>query len=67
MRDSATYPVLEAAPPARPDAGALLRRKVERATGILGQFTACFTDQRDGTRVEHPWRRSSARGSTPWR
>jgi hypothetical protein len=35
------------------DAGALLLREVERATGILRQFTACFTDHHDATRVEH--------------
>lgn len=35
------------------DAGALLLREVERVTGILRQFTACFTDHRDATRVEH--------------
>jgi hypothetical protein len=35
------------------DAGALLLREVERATGILRQFTACFTDHRDAARVEH--------------
>jgi len=36
------------------DAGALLLREVERATGILRQFTACFIDHRDAARVEHP-------------
>ncbi len=36
------------------DGGALLLREVERATGILQQFTACFTDHRDVSRVEHP-------------
>lgn len=35
------------------DGGALLLREVERATGIVRQFTACFTDHRDPTRVEH--------------
>ena len=35
------------------DGGALLLREVERATGILRQFTTCFTDHRDAARVEH--------------
>jgi len=35
------------------DGGALLLREVERATGILRQFTACFTDHRAAARVEH--------------
>ena len=35
------------------DDGALLLREVERATGMLRQFTACFTDHRDATRIEH--------------
>ncbi len=29
------------------DAGGLLLRQVEEATGILGRFAACFTDHRD--------------------
>ena len=29
------------------DAGALLLRETERATGIIGQFALCFTDHRD--------------------
>ena len=38
------------------DAGTLLLllREAERATGMLRQFTACFTDHRDAARVEHP-------------
>jgi hypothetical protein len=36
------------------DGGALLLREVERATGILRRFAACFTDYRDPARVEHP-------------
>lgn len=36
------------------DGGALLLREVERATRILHQFTACFTDHRDPSRIEHP-------------
>jgi len=35
------------------DAGGLLLRQVEQATGILKQFAACFTDHRDPDRVEH--------------
>ena len=35
------------------DGGALLLRETERATGILRQFSACFTDHRDATRIEH--------------
>ena len=35
------------------DAGALLLREVEGHTGILQQFTACFRDGRDPTRVTH--------------
>jgi hypothetical protein len=35
------------------DGGAVLLREVERATGILGQFAACFHDFRDPTRTKH--------------
>jgi hypothetical protein len=35
------------------DAGALLLRETERATGIIGQFAACFTDHRDPDLIEH--------------
>jgi len=35
------------------DGGAVLLREVERATGILRQFAACFRDHRDPTRVTH--------------
>jgi len=35
------------------DAGALLLRQTEQATGILKQFAACFTDHRDPDRLEH--------------
>lgn len=35
------------------DAGGLLLREVERATGILRQFAACFTDHRDPELIEH--------------
>ena len=35
------------------DAGGLLLREVERVTGIIRQFAACFTDHRDPERVEH--------------
>ena len=36
------------------DGGAVLLREVERATGILRQFAACFRDHRDPTRITHP-------------
>ena len=36
------------------DGGAVLLREVDRATNLLGQFAACFTDHRDPTRVTHP-------------
>jgi hypothetical protein len=35
------------------DGGALLLREVERKTGILPRFAACFTDQRAPHRIEH--------------
>lgn len=35
------------------DAGGLLLREVERATGTIGRFAACFTDYRDATYIEH--------------
>jgi hypothetical protein len=35
------------------DGGAVLLREVERVTGILQQFTACFRDHRDPARVTH--------------
>ena len=35
------------------DGGGLLLREVERVTGIIGQFTRCFTDYRDPDRIEH--------------
>jgi len=35
------------------DGGALLLREVERRTGIIQQFAACFTDHRDPGRIEH--------------
>lgn len=35
------------------DGGAVLLREVERATGILEQFGACFRDYRDPTRTRH--------------
>jgi hypothetical protein len=35
------------------DGGALLLRQVERATGIIRQFAACFTDHRDPEKIEH--------------
>jgi hypothetical protein len=35
------------------DAGALLLREAEQATGIIRQFAACFTDHRDPDLIEH--------------
>lgn len=35
------------------DAGSLLLRETERATGILRQFAACFTDHRRPDLIEH--------------
>jgi hypothetical protein len=35
------------------DGGALLLREVERRTGIVRQFAACFTDYRDPDLIEH--------------
>ena len=35
------------------DGGAVLLREVDRATGILVQFAACFRDYRDPGRITH--------------
>jgi len=35
------------------DAGGLLLREVEKRTGIIAQFAACFTDHRERERIEH--------------
>jgi hypothetical protein len=35
------------------DGGGLLLGEVERRTGILRQFAACFTDHRDAEQIEH--------------
>jgi len=35
------------------DGGGLLLREVEKRTGILRQFAACFTDHRDPEAIEH--------------
>jgi len=35
------------------DGGALLLRETDRLTGIIHQFSTCFTDYRDPDRVEH--------------
>jgi hypothetical protein len=35
------------------DAGGLLLREVEKRTGIIAQFAACFRDHRQGERIEH--------------
>src|ERR1019366_6914512 len=36
------------------DGGAVLLREVDRVTGLLSQFAACFRDARDPARVTHP-------------
>ena len=35
------------------DAGGLLLQQVERLTGIIAQFAACFRDLRDPDLIEH--------------
>jgi hypothetical protein len=35
------------------DAGGLLLREVNRGSGIIGRFAACFTDHRDADQIEH--------------
>jgi hypothetical protein len=35
------------------DGGGLLLREVEKRTGIIAQFAACFRDHRDAERIEH--------------
>ena len=35
------------------DAGGLLLKQTEQATGIIAQFAACFTDHRDPDLIEH--------------
>ena len=35
------------------DGGGLLLREVEKRTGIIAQFAACFRDHRDPARIEH--------------
>jgi hypothetical protein len=35
------------------DAGRLLLREVEKRTGIIAQFAACFWDYRKAERIEH--------------
>ena len=35
------------------DAGGLLLREVDAKTEIMGRFAECFTDYRDGERIEH--------------
>ena len=36
------------------DGGAVLLREVDRVTGILARFAACFRDARDPARITHP-------------
>jgi hypothetical protein len=35
------------------DGGGLLLREAERLTGVIRQFSACFTDHRDPDLTEH--------------
>ena len=49
------------------DAGGLLVREVEKRTGIIAQFAACFTDHRDPDRIEHTVRELVAQRGTPGR
>ena len=35
------------------DGGGLLLREVEKRTGIIAQFAACFRDHRQRERIEH--------------
>ncbi|MBA7705406.1 IS1380 family transposase ISVsp8 [subsurface metagenome] len=35
------------------DAGGILLKQAEQATGIIAQFAACFTDHRDPDLIEH--------------
>ncbi|GAG21312.1 unnamed protein product, partial [marine sediment metagenome] len=35
------------------DAGGLLLRDIEQATGVLSQFSRCFADHRDPELIEH--------------
>jgi hypothetical protein len=39
--------------PITSDAGGLLLREVEKRTGIIAQFAACFRDHRNPERIEH--------------
>jgi hypothetical protein len=49
------------------DGGGLLLREVERRTGILRQFAACFTDHRDPRLIEHSVQGWSRNVCTGWR
>ena len=49
------------------DAGGLLLREVEKRTGILAQFAACFRDRRDPVGVEHPVKELVAQRALPLR
>lgn len=43
------------------DGGGLLLQEVEKRVGILRQFAACFTDDRNPDRIEHPVKQLVAR------
>ncbi len=50
------------------DAGGLLLREVEKRTGIVAQFAACFRDHREPARIASTRSRSWWRsGCTGWR
>jgi hypothetical protein len=49
------------------DAGGLLLREVEKRTGIIQQFAACFRDHRQAERIEHGVEELVASGYTGWR
>jgi hypothetical protein len=49
------------------DAGGLLLREVEKRTGIVERFAACFTDPRERERIEHTVRELWRSESTRWR
>jgi hypothetical protein len=46
------------------DGGGLLLREVEKRTGIVQRFVACFRDHRKAARVEHTIRELVAHGYT---
>jgi len=49
------------------DGGAVLLREVDRATGILAQFAACFRDAREPARIPPPGGGAPAERAPPRR